>query len=375
MRRHTDVPYYFRHKAERVKFRRTGKEGDEERPYLCACQQIFHEQNLLAEHLFGTCRVYGTPPTVGQMSQQAGTMIDQPHSHPHQFQQPQPMQYVPEGPLMDAPHPPPYSQTPPSKAELEAITDTATIASLSQPQILSSQPVASPYCPTNFQEVLFTKLDQIGEQVAHLNQKLIPRESYPHIHPSPSLHPGQGGVVPPHLSPLPSPSPSPSGDNRHHGERSHSNSNVNSNVNSNTNSKQGSARTSRSNSHSSGHSASGVGGSLYDDMSNMNQSINRIETSVGTLGTCFAHILEKLDRVEQRHQEFQSSARVVNQFTELISGFSSTIQAEASGSSTKPSKKHGWRSQSNRHPNTCPETPSVPEHQGPPAQSPQKSRR
>lgn len=73
MRRHTDVPYFFRHKGERVKFQRTGKEGDEERPYLCACQQIFHEQNLLAEHLFGTCRVYGNPPMVTKMAEQQGS--------------------------------------------------------------------------------------------------------------------------------------------------------------------------------------------------------------------------------------------------------------------------------------------------------------
>lgn len=96
MRRHTDVPYYFRHKNERVKFRRTGKEGDEERPYLCACQQIFHEQNVLAEHLFGTCKVYGTPLAVERMSQQSCVKVDQPHSYPHHLQQSQPMHYVQE---------------------------------------------------------------------------------------------------------------------------------------------------------------------------------------------------------------------------------------------------------------------------------------
>ncbi|KAG0231512.1 hypothetical protein B0O80DRAFT_503004 [Mortierella sp. GBAus27b] len=408
MRRHTEVPYYFRHKDERVKFIRTGKEGDDERPYLCTCQQIFHEQHRFAEHLYGTCRVYGTPATVvmatGERSPRIGCTEDQ-------------VPFVPQETSTRVSHPPPYSQVE-GTGETPAPAPVSTMApvdltspplspsfsqsqhqhfeSLSQPQ--TPPAVASPYCPSSFQELLFTKLDHIGDQVAALNQRLIPREAYPHVSrsTSPRLE-GERATTPPPLSPaLSSPGllgESPRTDNHqgyghdgykgeyHSGEfhvhtdvhsrnhstrpsRSNSQSSRHSNINSSNGNNNNNSNNNNGISHTHSHSHSSSHSGIYDDMSMVNDSIHRLESRFGNLETCCAHILDKLDKVEQRHQEISRDTRVVGQFTDLITGFAKSVRDDSSGtmaanaaisagsSSGKPEKskyKLGWRSQSARN--------------------------
>lgn len=207
-----------------------------------------------------------------------------------------------------------------------------------------------------------------------MNQKLIPQEAYPHSHEHHrSGSPGIPPIIPPRpfmsqrSSSLP-PSPSSSfychdtnnaNVNVNANVNANANANANANVQGNANSKNSSTRSSRSNSHSSiTHSGDSSGRSSrtsrVEEMNAMNESINRLETRFGTLETCCAHILDKLDKVEQRHQEFQRDTRVVGQFTEAIAGFAKSIRPNCTPPATPTAGKlkGGWRSRSAQNLNT-----------------------
>ncbi|KAF9155977.1 hypothetical protein BGX20_004338, partial [Mortierella sp. AD010] len=50
-RRHADIPYLRRVNGKVVKFTRSGKEGDEERPFKCCCGKEYQNTRSLADHL------------------------------------------------------------------------------------------------------------------------------------------------------------------------------------------------------------------------------------------------------------------------------------------------------------------------------------
>ncbi|KAF9340753.1 hypothetical protein BGX26_008881, partial [Mortierella sp. AD094] len=54
-RRHTDIPYVRRVDGKVVKFSRSGKEDDEERPFKCCCGKEYHNTRSLADHLSAGC--------------------------------------------------------------------------------------------------------------------------------------------------------------------------------------------------------------------------------------------------------------------------------------------------------------------------------